>query len=282
MTGKKNSNEGVEIREYHTSFNGLFFKVKKLLYSRQSSHQKIEIVENDYFGKILLLDGLVQTTEKDEFFYHEMLAHPPLVSHPDPRNILIIGGGDGGVLKEVLRYSIEQVWMVEIDPDVVEVSKKFFPWLLPSLKDKRVELVIADGEEFIKDADRKFDVVLIDSSDPVGPSRRLHEEDFYRSVKKCLNTKGVTVAQLGSPLYQLDQIKKKTAFLKEFFVGVNLYLGPVPTYPGGFWSFVYLSDDVDPLIWKRKSPVELKYFNQDVHRNAFALPNFLKDKINKD
>lgn len=282
MTSKKNSSEGTEIREYHTSFNGLFFKVKRLLHSRQSPHQKIEVVENEYFGKILLLDGLVQTTEKDEFFYHEMLTHPAFISHPDPQNILIIGGGDGGVLKEVLRYCIKHVRIVEIDQEVVEVSEKFFPWLSPSLKDKRVELVVADGNEFIQNADRKFDVVLIDSSDPVGPSRRLHEEDFFRKVKNCLDPNGVVVAQIGSPLYQLDQIKEKTAFLKKFFRVVSLYLGPVPTYPGGLWCFVYLSDDVEPLVLRRMPPERLNYFNLDVHQTAFSLPNFLKNKIKQD
>jgi len=281
MTSKKHSSEDdlSEIREYHTSFNGFFFKAKKLLYSHQSPYQKIEVIENEYFGRVLFLDGLLQTTEKDEFFYHEMLVHPAFVSHPAPKNILIIGGGDGGALKEILRYPVERVQLVEIDSIVVEVSKKFFPWLLPSLKDERVELVVADGHEFIQKTDRKFDVVLVDSSDPVGPSRRLHKSDFYEKLKYCLNPRGVAVAQAGSPFYHLDQIKEKNACLKKLFKIVSFYIGLVPTYPGGNWCFGYLSDEVNPLLLKRKPPPGLKYFNLDIHLEAFSLPNFMKGAV---
>lgn len=266
----------LEVKEFHTSFHGLFFKSKNLLFSQQSSYQKIEVIEHEYYGRILFLDGLVQTTERDEFFYHELLVHPAFVSHPRPKNILIIGGGDGGAIKEILRYPIEHVWFVEIDSKVIEVSKKFFPWLGPVLKDKRVEFVIADGNEFIQKTELKFDVVLVDSSDPVGPSRVLHEKNFFENIKNCLNTKGVVVSQIGSPYYHLEQIKEKITILNKIFNIVRMYISPVPTYPGGSWCFMYLSDEVNHLSLKREPPSGLKYYNKDIHRAVFALPNFLK------
>lgn len=281
MTIKKKNREEdpIEKREYHTDSSGIFFKIKELLYRQNSLYQKIEVIDNDYFGRVLLLDGLVQTTERDEFFYHEMLVHPAFAAHPSPQNLLIVGGGDGGVLKEILRYPINQAYLVEIDQQVIEVGKEYFPWLSPSLKDERAELVIADGREFIEETDRKFDIVFIDSSDPVGPSASLHERDFYRRLKKCLNREGVVVAQVGSPFFNKELIKRKNDFLKKLFKIVCFYMSPVPTYPGGSWCFAFLSDEIQPLKIKGSPPEGLKYFNLDIHQAAFSLPNFLKDEL---
>jgi spermidine synthase len=279
MSTKKENREAVlsEEREYHSQSSGIFFKLKRLLHRDRSDYQKIEVIENEYFGRILLLDGLVQTSERDEFFYHEMLVHPAFVSHPSPQNILVIGGGDGGALKEILRWPIKHSCLVEIDQQVIDVCQEYFPWLLPSLEDDRTELVIADGSEFIAKTDKKFDVVFIDSSDPAGPSACLHERDFYEKLKRCLNPEGIAVSQAGSPFYHLDSIKKKDAFLKKLFKNVCFYTSPVPTYPGGSWCFVFLSDEVQPLKIKRNPPRGLKYFNLDIHQAAFSLPNFLKN-----
>jgi spermidine synthase len=275
-TQKKNPSEE---REYHTPSNGLFFEVKKRLFRQESQYQRIEVFENEHFGRMLLLDGLVQTTEKDEFFYHEMLVHPAFLVHPSSRDLLIIGGGDGGVLKEVLRYPVESVCFVEIDPLVIEVCQEYFPWLSPALKDERTELVISDGREFIQKTDRKFDIIFIDSSDPVGPSALLHEKDFFSGIKKCLNEDGIVVGQAGSPLYSMDSIKKKNDFLRTLFRIVSFYTSPVPTYPGGIWSFFYISDRVQPLEIKGSPPAGLHYFNPDIHRAAFSLPEFFKNKL---
>jgi len=223
------------------------------------------------------LDGLVQTTERDEFFYHEMLVYPAVVTHSSPQNLLIIGGGDGGALKEILRNPVKYACLVEIDRQVIEVSQEYFPWLSPSLKDERADLIIADGREFIERTERKFDIAFVDSSDPVGPSLSLHEKDFYRKLKKCLKPGGVVVAQAGSPFYHLESIKEKNNFLKKLFKIVCFYMSPVPTYPGGSWCYVFLSDEIQPLKIKRKPPAGLRYFNLDIHRAAFSLPNFLKD-----
>ncbi len=276
---KDQKDNPVERKEYHSPSCGLFFEVKKRLFTQESRYQKVEIFENGYFGRVLLLDGLVQTTEKDEFFYHEMLVHPAFLAHPSARHLLIIGGGDGGALKETLRYPVESVCLVEIDPLVIEVCQEYFPWLSPALKDERTELVISDGMEFIQKTDRKFDIIFIDSSDPVGPSAWLHERDFFSRLKECLCAGGIIVAQAGSPLYGMDSIRKKNDFLKPLFKIVSFYMSPVPTYPGGSWAFVFLSDRVRPLKIKRSPPEGLHYFNQDIHRAAFFLPEFFKNKL---
>ena len=266
-----------EKREYHSGSNGIFFEIKRSLFKKKSRFQEIEVIENPYFGHVLFLDGLVQTTEKDEFFYHEMLIHPAMITHPDPRRILIVGGGDGGALKQTLRYPIENVRMVEIDPDVIAVAKKYFPWLLPSLEDKRSNIVIADGREFLEHSHDKYDVVFIDSSEPVGPSVTLHERNFYKLIKDRLAPQGIACAQMGAPFFQMESLKRAKNDLKDVFGIVRFYLAPVPTYPGGNWCYVYLSDHVDPFAIKREPPPNLKYYNPDIHTAAFALPNYLQE-----
>ncbi len=268
-----------EIKEYHSRSSGVFFEFDRFLHRENSPYQRIEVIDNPHFGRVLFLDGLVQTTEKDEFFYHEMLAHPALVIHPDPQEVLIIGGGDGGVLKEVLRYPIKKAQLVEIDPQVIEVSKRYFPWLGGCLKDGRVEISVEDGKIFLQNSDQKFDVILVDSSEPVGPSASLHEEPFYRTLKTCLAAHGVACTQLGSPFYHLEAILETKALLDGIFHVSLLYTAPVPTYPGGLWCFSFLSDDLNPLDVKRNPPAGLKYFNRDIHKASFVLPHFLKQEL---
>ncbi|MBE0460309.1 MAG: polyamine aminopropyltransferase [Candidatus Aminicenantes bacterium] len=265
-----------EKKEHHAETFGIFFEAQQLLYSKDSQYQKIEVFENKDFGRILFLDGLVQTTEWDEFFYHEMLVHPALIVHPNPKEVLVIGGGDGGALKEILRYKIKHAFLVEIDSKVIEVSLEYFPWLSQSLKNEKVELLIEDGIKFIEKTEKMFDVVFVDSSEPVGPSYGLHEKDFYMKLKERLKHEGIVIAQVGSPIYHLDFIKKKATFLKDIFKVVRFYIGFVPTYPGGNWCYAFLSDEIDPFSIKRNPPPNLKYYNLDIHSAAFALPNFMK------
>jgi spermidine synthase len=269
-----------EAREYQTPASGIFFSVKKVLYTGRSKFQTIEIIENKDYGRILVLDGLIQTTERDEFYYHEMLVHPAMASHPKPEEVLIVGGGDGGALREVLKYGVKKVWLVEIDGLVIEACRKHFPWLRPAFADERAELVVADGNVFIEETDRKFDVILVDSSDPVGPSTVLHEEAFYRKLKSRLKPGGIIAAQAGSLMLHLESHAAKSVFLRRMFRHSGLYLGPVPTYPVGTWCYNFLSDRVNPLAARKpKFPKGLKYINGDVLRAAFALPNFLKEKL---
>lgn len=268
-----------EMREYHSRSSGIFFEFDRCLHRENSTYQKIEVIDNSHFGHILFLDGLVQTTERDEFFYHEMLTHPALITHPDPQKVLVIGGGDGGVLKEVLRYPIKKAQLVEIDPQVIKVSRKYFPWLESCLKDRRVEIVNVDGKIFLQNSDQAFDVILVDSSEPVGPSVSLHEESFYQALKARLAGYGAACLQMGSPFYHLEAILRTNAILNGLFQITRLYTAPVPTYPGGLWCYSFLSDKLDPLVIERNPPDGLVYFNPDVHRAAFALPNFLKEKL---
>ncbi|MFO7733923.1 MAG: polyamine aminopropyltransferase [Candidatus Aminicenantes bacterium] len=269
-----------EAREYQTAASGIFFTVKDVLYEGRSEFQRIEIIRNRDYGRVLLLDGLLQTTERDEFYYHEMLVHPALACHPRPSKVLIIGGGDGGALREVLRHPVVKAWLVEIDGRVIEACRRHFPWLKAALKDPRAELAVADGNVFIEEVREKFDVILVDSSDPVGPSTVLHEEAFYCKLKSRLNPGGVIAAQAGSLMLHQDSHAMKSVFLKKLFRHSGLYLGPVPTYPVGMWCYNFLSDGVDPLAPRRmRIPKGLKYYNAEIHRAAFALPNFLKDRL---
>ncbi|MEW5899981.1 MAG: polyamine aminopropyltransferase [Acidobacteriota bacterium] len=266
----------IEIKEFHTPSSGIFFKARRRLLVEKTPYQVLEIVENDSFGRVLLLDGLVQTTERDEFFYHEMLVHPAMMTHPNPREVLIIGGGDGGALREVLRYRVQRAVLVEIDRRVVEACRKYFPLLASSFRDPRAEVRIEDGNGYIRQTRASFDVILVDSSDPLGPSAVLHQRRFYAGLKERLQPGGVIAGQAGSPLFHLDLLRRKRAFLKRFFRFSLYYCGPAPTYPGGLWSYAYLSDKIDPLrALKKKPPAGLKYYNADVHRGAFALPEFL-------
>ena len=269
-----------EAREYQTPTSGIFFRVKKVLYDKRSRFQKIEIIENKEYGRILFLDGLVQTTEKDEFFYHEMLVHPAMASHARPKKVLIIGGGDGGTLREALRYPVEKAWLCEIDGQVIEACRKHFDWLRPAFEDGRAELVIGDGNVFIRETIEKFDVILVDSSDPIGPSTILHSRVFYEKLKTRLAPGGIIAAQAGSQVLHLEEHREKSEFLKRLFKHASFYLGPVPTYPVGMWCYNFLSDIVDPLATKKlRVPGGLKYYNPEIHRAAFALPNFLANKV---
>jgi spermidine synthase len=270
----------VEFKEFHTPSSGFFFLAKRCLLSEKSLLQQIDVIDTDSFGRILFLDGLVQTTEKDEFFYHEMLVHPAMVSHPKPEAVLIVGGGDGGTLKEVLRYPSKRATMVEIDARVVEVCEKYFPWLTPARSDRRVELKIADGSAFLQESDGTFDVILIDSSDPIGPSTVLHQREFFGQLKGHLKPGGIVAGQAGSPLYHLASLREKSLFLREIFKFSFFYLGPVPTYPGGTWSYFFVSDRINPLQGKkRRIPSGLQYYNAEIHSAAFSLPAFLKKEL---
>jgi spermidine synthase len=271
-----------EAREYQTGASGIFFTVREVLYEGRSKFQRIEIIRNKDYGRVLLLDGLVQTTERDEFYYHEMLVHPALASHARPKSVLVIGGGDGGALREVLKHPVKKAWLVEIDGKVIEACRDHFPWLKAAFRDARAELVVEDGNVFIDKVRETFDVIIVDSSDPVGPSTVLHQEAFYRKLKSKLNPGGIIAAQAGSLMLHLDSHARKRAFLKRIFKRAALYLGPVPTYPVGTWCYDFLSDRIDPLkVRTLYIPDGLKYFNPDVYRAAFALPNFLAERLKK-
>jgi spermidine synthase len=279
MDSRRSGRRPAEYREEQTPSSGIYFKSRRPLFRGRSRFQRIDVFENDAFGRVLFLDGLVQTTEKDEFFYHEMLVHPALLRHPRPRRVLIIGGGDGGALREVLRHPVERATLVEIDGRVIDVCKAHFGWLRPALRDGRAEIVVGDGNAFLETSGELFDVILVDSSDPVGPSTVLHQRAFYAKVKRALRPGGIAAAQAGALLFHLDSHRRKNAFLKDLFRHARFYTGPAPTYPGGAWCYVFCSDRVPPLGRLRKTPPGLRYYNPQIHRAAFALPNLLAEKL---
>lgn len=265
---------------------GIAIKVKEVLFSQQSPFQKVEIIDSDStLGKILTLDGLMMTTEGDEYFYHELIAHIPLMSHKCPKSILVIGGGDGGTVREVLKHnSVEKVVLCEIDGMVIDACKKYLPAIAGKLDDKRVEILVQDAIEYIKNKENQFDIILIDSTDPMGPGEGLFTEEFYTNVKKSLKKGGIVAAQSESPVVNKEEIKKMYTLLKKVFPITSTYTSPIPTYPGGYWAWAFCSEDVKPLSYIDEKRCEeitktCKIYNKEYHEACFALPNFLKELL---
>ena len=261
------------------------------LYEQQSDFQKVEIYETLAYGNMLTLDGLVMCTEKDEYVYHEMITHVPVLTHGQVRKALIIGGGDGGTARELLKHpGIDEVVMVEIDSKVVEASKSFLPGISSALDHPKLNLIIDDGIKYVAGSTAEsFDLVIVDSTDPVGPSEGLFTEAFYRDVYRILKPAGVMVTQSESPRFNNKVFKEIYACYREIFGTsyVHCYLAYIPTYPTGMWSFSYSTKggkhpvkDFDNQ--KGESFVmanTLNYYNPHIHKAAFALPNFVKEMI---
>ncbi|MBK3332169.1 polyamine aminopropyltransferase [Persephonella atlantica] len=252
----------------------------------QSKYQEILILDTPEFGKMLVLDGLIQTTEKDEFIYHEMLAHPAMLMHKKPERVLVIGGGDGGTVREVLKHeTVKEVHLCEIDEEVIIVSEKYFPSIAGKLKDPRVKIFIEDGNRFLEEKKDYYDVIIMDSSDPVGASEVLFSEDFYKKVKQSLRKDGIMVAQTESPVLQENYFKKAYSQITKVFRNVGVYLAYVPTYPSGMWSFTIASDYVDvssaSVNKSRIDRLETRYFCDKIFDCLFALPKFVQDMLKK-
>ncbi len=261
----------------------LSFKVRQTLYHAQTNYQTVDILETWDWGRVLLLDGLVMLTERDEFAYHEMIAHVPLMAHPRPQRVLIVGGGDGGTLREVVRHpGIEAAHLCEIDGEVVEACRRFFPSLRPGFDHPAARVFIEDGTSFVRETDSgSYDVVIVDSTDPVGAAEGLVEEGFYREVRRILGEGGIFVQQTESPWVEPDVVRRIYAALRGVFRKVACYLVSVPTYPSGTWSFAFASASADPIPpafdptrWEALRAGGLRYYTPDIHRAAFALPPF--------
>ncbi len=261
----------------------LKFLCKKILFSKQSPYQKVEVVETDYFGRMLLNDDIIMICEKDEFVYHEMIAHVPLFLHPNPESVLIIGGGDGGSAREVLKHpSVNHCQMVEIDQMVVSACKQYIPQTAVSFSHPKLDLKIADGVKFVQKTREKYDIVLIDSTDPVGPAVPLFGESFYQNVFKILKDDGIVVAQGESPFYNLPSQKSLIKITNKLFPISCFYHFGNMTYPGGLWSFLFASKKYHPIkdYQKSKAPkMNFQYYNPDIHRGSFASPSFLKNTL---
>lgn len=259
---------------------GITCRVKAVLHHERSPFQEIAVYDTDAFGRLLALDNVTMTNDKDEFVYHEMMAHVPLVTHPDPRRVLVIGGGDGGVVREVLKHpGVERVRLVEIDERVIAVCRRYFPAISCGLSDPRAEVIVGDGIEHARRARGEYDVIVVDSTDPVGPAVGLFQEDFYRSVHAALGEDGLFVAQSESPFFNADLLAGIHRTLRGIFPIVRLYLIAVPTYPGGLWTVTLGSKRHDPLAFAeaRAAALKTRYYSPDVHRAAFALPPFVQE-----
>lgn len=271
-----------------THCEGVKFQIKvdEHLYSGESDFQKIDIFQTKEFGKILVLDGLLMLTEKDEFIYHEMITHIPMAVNPAAKKILVIGAGDGGTVSRLVKYkSIEEIDVVEIDSLVVEKCKKYFPELTKGFDDERVTIRYEDGLKFVRTKSDYYDLIIVDSTDPFGPGEGLFTKEFYGNCSKALNGNGILVNQHESPFYNeyKDIVKKTHEKLARCFPISELYQAHIPTYPSGHWLFGFASKKfkgtyVNETEWL-KNNIECKYYNIDLHRGAFALPTYVKELI---
>lgn len=255
------------------------YEVEEIVCSRRTQHQQLMIFKNKHFGKVLVLDGVVQLTERDEHFYHEMLTHVALHAHPHPADVLIIGGGDGGSLREVLKHdAVKQVQMVELDRGVIDASKEFLPALSTGFADPRAHVVETKGEEFLARTKNQFDLIIMDSTDPVGPAASLFTDECLASAARVLRDDGMFVAQTESLHFHLDFVREIQRKLARVFKMVDLYTAPLATYGGNWWTFSIGSKVHDPRELRRPCEVNTKYYAEDVHQQAF-LPESLRRKL---
>lgn len=260
-----------------------------LLYDSETEHQRLRVFRNPTFGRILTLDGVVQVTEGDEFIYHEMMTHVPVLSHGAAKRVLIIGGGDGGMAREVLAHtSVEHVTMVEIDAGVVEFSKTYMPDISRgAFDDPRLDLQIADGADFVKRDLPGYDVIIVDSTDPIGPGEVLFTDTFYGHAHRLLNPGGILVTQNGVPFLQGEELTNTLRAFKALFSDWTCYMATIPTYAGGPMAFGWGCKDGDaratPLETIRarfnEADITTRYYTPDVHVAAFALPRYVLDLL---
>jgi spermidine synthase len=271
------------IGEFQSENLELRFSISSIVHEEQSKFQKILVADTIQYGRMLLLDNAVMTTLKDEFVYHEMITHVPLFAHPEPKRVAVIGGGDGGAICEILKHdSVEEAVLVEIDERVVKVSQQYLPEISHALSDKRVTIVIDDGIKYLKNSKNEFDVIIIDSTDPVGPAEGLFSKEFYTSVFNALAVDGIFVAQTESPFLNREFIRTVYARVSSIFPNTGLYLASIPTYPSGLWSFT-----IGSKTYSIKSPyhkgaadtIPTRYYTSTLHEASFVLPGFVEELI---
>lgn len=273
--------------ENHTPDVRFSIKVDKQLYSTQSEYQRIDVFESKEFGRFLTLDGFMMLTEKDEFIYHEMIVHVPMAVHPNVCKVLVIGAGDGGVIRELTRYkTIEHIDMVEIDEQVVEVCRKFLPTTTCSLDDPRVHILYQDGLKYVRSKENEYDLIIVDSTDPFGPGEGLFTKEFYGNCYKALKEDGIVVNQHESPFYPEDALAMQRAHKRivESFSISRVYQAHIPTYPSGHWLFGFSSKKYHPVKDMRAAEwnalnLKTKYYNTNLHAGAFALPNYVEEML---
>ncbi|WP_108022376.1 polyamine aminopropyltransferase [Melghirimyces profundicolus] len=266
--------------EKQTPDFGITARIGRTLHHEKTEYQRLDVIETRQFGRMLVLDGMVMTTDRDEFVYHEMLTHVGMNTHPDPRRVLVVGGGDGGAIREVLKHpSVEKAVLCEIDGRVIEVSKEYFPHIAGALEDPRVEIRVEDGIKHIEAHPGQYDVILVDSTEPVGPAVGLFQKAFYRGIHEALRPGGVMVAQTESPWFNRDLIARVYKDISDIFPITRLYTASIPTYPSGLWSFTLGSKGRDPMALEEeelKAP-DTRYYRPELHRSLFHLPRFVEE-----
>ncbi|MBN1332670.1 MAG: polyamine aminopropyltransferase [Synergistales bacterium] len=258
----------------------LSLRIKNILLNKTTEFQDILVVETEEYGKIMVLDGAIQITEKDEFCYHEMMAHIPICAHSHPRRVLIIGGGDGGVLRECLKHPfIEEAILVDIDSEVVQASRDYFPHVSSGMNDPRATILNMDALTFIREHKHEFDIVIVDSTDPVDFAAGLFQSPFYTDVFEALRSEGIMIAQTESPFAEASLLKQAYKEMEKVFPIVSLCWGAMPTYPTGFWTYTVGSKTVTPEEPRNPAPLDCKYYTSRIHSNSFVLPPFLEALI---
>jgi len=249
------------------------YDVESILHKSESNFQEIIVIENPYFGKMLILDGVVQITERDEFFYHEMLVHTVMHAHPNPKKVVVIGGGDGGAVREILKHnSVEKIYFIEIDEEVIKVSKKFFPTVASGIGDSRVEIRCMDGAEFVKERDGDIDIIIVDSTDIIGFAKSLFTVEFFKSVKESLTEEGMFVTLSESLHFHRDIVVEVQEAMRLIFPIVDLYTAPLATYAGNWWTFSVASKKYGIREMRRDFMIETKYYSDEIHQQAFLPP----------
>ena len=273
--------------EEHSRDVRFSIKVNRQLFSKQSELQRIDILESNEFGRFLTLDGLMMVTEKDEFIYHEMITHIPMATNPNIKKVLVIGGGDGGSVRELTRYSsIQEIHMVEIDEEVVSTCIEYLPTLACRLSDPRVKIYYQDGLKFVRTKQNEYDLIIVDSTDPFGPGEGLFTKEFYGNCFKALKEDGILVNQHESDYYRdyANSMKRAHKRIQETFPICRVYQAHIPTYPSGHWLFGFASKKYDPIKdlnadeWNAIG-IRTKYYNTELHRGAFALPSYVNEMM---
>ncbi|HEY8444334.1 MAG TPA: polyamine aminopropyltransferase [Clostridia bacterium] len=273
--------------EKHTKNVQFSIKIDKQLFSEKTEHQRIDVFESVDFGRCLVLDGSIMFTEKDEFVYHEMIVHPALAVHPNIKSVLVIGAGDGGVVRELCQYStIESIDLVEIDQMLIYAAKKFLPHSSYMLSDKRVNIIISDGLKFVRKCEDKYDLIIVDSPDPYGPAEPLFTKEFYGNCYKALKEDGIMVNQHESPFYEPDAeaMQKVHKNIYKTFEICRVYQAHIPSYPSGHWLFGFASKKYHPLKDLKEDQwnslgIKTKYYNINLHKGAFYLPNYVTELL---
>jgi len=273
--------------ENHTNNAKFSMKVREHLFTGKSEFQQVDVLDTYEFGKVLTIDGLVMVTEKDEFIYHDMITHVAMATNPDIKKVLVIGGGDGGTVRELTRYStIEKIDLVEIDELVVKASKEFLPITARKLDDERVTVHFEDGIKFVEGKNAVYDLIIVDSTDPIGPGEGLFTTEFYKNCFNALTEKGILINQNESPYYEQNarEMVRSTGKLAKIFPITEVYQYHMPTYPSGHWLFGFASKvlhpvkDFKPEIWESLG-IKTRYYNTTLHKGAFALPTYVKEMI---